>query len=341
MRTFPAGTIKREPSDTLPEILMRLLPYRVTDALRGTLGFGRIEEIHLRRGRQMSVTVGGANRFLPVVMEASGMELLLAELANGSLYAHEETLKKGYLMLPGGIRVGVAGRASVSEGRITGISEISALCIRIPGHLPVSGQPVRELLELARWTSGVLIWSPPGEGKTTLLCAAALACAGETERLSAKRTVFVDTRGETAFPEDGGACALEVLRGYPKAEGIEIGCRTLGAEVIFCDEIGAGETAAVLAAANCGVPLVATAHAGSVQGLLTRPGFEEVHRARVFGTYLGIKKNGRGGFLFERTPWEEVAHGDQTDRSLAGGGGGDPSGSSGDAPGTQTACGDG
>ena len=273
----------------------------------------------------MSLTVGGENLFLPVVMSASDMELLLAELAGGSLYAHEETLRAGFLALPGGIRVGIGGRASVLDGRVTGISEISALSIRIPGRFAVSGAPVRELLEAGQWTGGVLIWSPPGEGKTTLLSAAALACAEGSDGHPAKRTVFVDTRGESNFPEDGGACALDVLRGYPKAEGIGIGCRTLGAEVILSDEIGAEETAAILAAANWGVPLVATAHAGSVSGLLHRPGFAELHRARVFGTYLGIRKDGHGGFHFEKTDWE-AADAHQITGSDSGGGGGSYSG---------------
>lgn len=297
----------------------------VNTAIREGRVRGRIEEIRLRRGRQMSLTVGGENLFLPVVMNASDMELLLAELAGGSLYAHEETLRAGFLTLPGGIRVGVGGRASVSDGRVTGISEISALSIRIPGRLAVSGAPVRALLEAGQWTAGVLIWSPPGEGKTTLLSAAALACAEECEGHPAKRTVFVDTRGESHFPEDGGACALDVLRGYPKAEGIGIGCRTLGAEVLFCDEIGAEETAAVLSTANCGVPLVATAHAGNVAELLRRPGFAELHRARVFGTYLGIRKDGHGGFHFEKTDWE-AADAHQITGSDSGGGGGSYSG---------------
>lgn len=303
MRSFGAKTEKQESAaQTLPRILTELLPYRVTDALQTVPH--RVEEIRLRRGHQMSVTVSGGNQFLPVVMDAPGMELLLAQLASGSLYAHEETLKEGFLTLPGGIRVGVAGRASVVNGRITGISDVTSLCIRIPFFKAVSGKPVRELLEAQKWSSGVFIWSPPGEGKTTLLRAAALSCAGETERYPAKRTVLADTREEIAPFEDGSALALDVLRGYPKADGIAIACRTLGAEVIFCDEIGAEETAAVLAAANCGVPLVATAHAGSVRGLLLRPGFKELHLARVFGTYLGIRKNGNGGFIFEKLSWE-------------------------------------
>ena len=297
----------------------------VNTAIREGNVRGRIEEIRLRRGRQMSLTVGGENLFLPVVMNASDMELLLAELAGGSLYAHEETLRAGFLALPGGIRVGIGGRASVQNGKITAISEVSALSVRIPGRFPVSGEPVRELLEAGQWTGGVLIWSPPGEGKTTLLSAAALACAEGSDGHPAKRTVFVDTRGESDFPEDGGACALDVLRGYPKAEGIGIGCRTLGAEVLFCDEIGAEETAAVLSTANCGVPLVATAHAGNVAELLRRPGFTELHRARVFGTYLGIRKDGHGGFHFEKTDWE-AADAHQITGSDSGGGGGSDSG---------------
>lgn len=56
---------------------------------------------------------------------------------------------------------------------------------------------------------------------------------------------------------------------------------SLSPQVIFCDEIGSEEEAeAVLHTQNTGVPLIATAHAYDIQGLMRRPVISETGRAQ-------------------------------------------------------------
>jgi stage III sporulation protein AA len=75
----------------------------------------------------------------------------------------------------------------------------------------------------------------------------------------------------------------------------------MNAQLILCDEIGNDrEAEAVLAAANCGVPIVATAHAASVGQLLMRPGFDVLHSAGVFASYVGIRRRtGSSDYLYD------------------------------------------
>ena len=157
-------------------------------------------------------------------------------------------------------------------------------------------------MESFRRTRGVLIYSPPGIGKTTLLRSVAvmLASGGWSEGTEPLRTVVIDTRGELAFASEGRDLCLDVLSGYPRRRGIEIATRCLNAEVIICDEIGDYEEAMSLVAShNCGVPLIASAHAGSVNQLLSRTGLRLLHEAKIFGAYVGIERDGRGGFLYD------------------------------------------
>ena len=110
----------------------------------------------------------------------------------------------------------------------------------------------------------------------------------------------VDTRGELAYSLDGGALCLDILTGYPKHTGIAIAARTLGTQLIICDEIGnRAEADAICEAHNCGVPLIATAHAGNLYELLAKPGIALLHKSGCFGAYVGLSRKGEFGFDYD------------------------------------------
>ena len=81
------------------------------------------------------------------------------------------------------------------------------------------------------------------------------------------------------------------------------------AQVIVCDEIGERrEALSLISAYHGGVPLVASAHAASLKELLRHPGIQLLHKAEIFAAYVGIKRDGHGGFIEHITPWEEANH---------------------------------
>ena len=68
----------------------------------------------------------------------------------------------------------------------------------------------------------------------------------------------------------------------------------------MCDEIGDyAEAMALVSSHNCGVPLIASTHASSVDELLRRTGIMLLHEARVFGAYVGIKRSGGMDFCYD------------------------------------------
>jgi stage III sporulation protein AA len=99
---------------------------------------------------------------------------------------------------------------------------------------------------------------------------------------------------------------LDILSGYPKALGIEIATRSLSAEVMICDEIGDLEEAmALVSSHNCGVPLIASAHASCVEELLSRTGIRLLHEAGIFGAYVGISRASGMNFSYKVSRREE------------------------------------
>lgn len=287
---------KVAPEYELPPLLSRFLPQEVIAMVRAA-GCRRVEEIRLRVDGCCSLTdESGNNRqlSLPYAWDRERMDAFLRRLCDGSRYALTRAMDHGYICPGGGVRVGLCGMASVREGDdgngVTALQRVDAVCIRLPGHFAAVGQGIEATVR-ACYPRGVLFFSPPGVGKTTLIRAlAVMLSSGETPL----RTVLVDSRHELDDGSFGGCRTLDILSGYPKREGIEIAVRTLGAQVILCDELGAQESHAVLSAALYGVPLIASAHALHFRQLLHRPEIRLLDAAGVFAAYVGLQRRGMG-----------------------------------------------
>ena len=251
--------------------------------------YNRLFEVRLRAGHHAALTVDGRNLLLSYRASASEVSATLASLCDRSLYAHKDTLREGYLCAFG-CRVGVAGRAVTDGGRVAGLADVSSLCIRIPHRIVGAGEVAVRAFRRMDCRRGVLVCSPPGIGKTTLLRDLAYTLSAGQNAL---RVAVVDTRAELYGEDAPAACQMDILLGYPKAAGIEIATRVLSPQVIVCDEIGdAADAAAIFAAARAGVPLIASAHADGLLALKTRPSLRPLIEGGVFGAYIGIAREG-------------------------------------------------
>ena len=283
------------------------------ERLFGTYGrrIERIEEIRLRSGRRVYLTVGTRegkkNVMLESFVESGALGPILKQMCDGSLYSYSESIIKGYVSLGGGVRVGVCGRAASESGRILGVYDVSSLNIRLPcADVPLPGEVLSCIRKTLRGGEGVLVYSPPAQGKTTVLRYLGRALSSGKDAL---RTVIADTREELAPSGFLQELSVDVLVGYPKAQAIAIATAFMNPEVIICDEIGSDDdVSAICEAQNCGVPLVASAHGDSVEALMRRPSLLALHKVSSFGLYLGVRisKNGFDCSMHSRKEVEEI-----------------------------------
>ena len=304
--------IKKEKTQDLPLQLLNVLPILLVDEVLSIINTDTditLEEIRLRKGVPSSLSTNKGTIVLNSVMTQAQMNDILVAMSGRSLYAHTDTISQGYITLDGGIRVGICGRARVFDGKIRGICDVSALNIRLPTQIKGVGEQICRLLRSRIDKKGVLIYSPPGVGKTTLLRSVAYKMATEGR---SKRVAVIDTRGELGIMLDGSRATIDVLSGYPKAIGIEIAARTMNPELMVCDEIGGEDEArAIIAVQNCGVPLLASAHGSDLHGLLKRTGILALHKAGVFGAYVRIDRE------YDRTEYKyKVNTAKEADRYL-------------------------
>lgn len=270
--------------ENLPPSLRREL-----DGLQRTRArlYEEISELRLRADRVSAITLPDANYPLLTRLTRADMEVMLGKFCRNSVYAYGETLREGYIRLPGGYRVGVAGQAVRERGQIVGVRDVSSFCIRIAHPIPGAGRVALDTFRSLSCMRGILIYAPPGVGKTTLLRDLAESLS---KGRNAIRVAVVDCRGELCACSSSGGM-IDVLEDYPKAQGIEIATRTLAPQAVICDEIGDYDEAdSILAVQSSGVPLIASAHGDELSSLLARPAIRLLDRAGVFGAYIGIHR---------------------------------------------------
>ena len=263
----------------------------------------RAEELRLRAGGPMTVLLPegeitpGQGGQSPTVTQTD-LEQLCDAVTDYSRYAAGETLSRGYLTARGGFRVGVCGTAVLREGVNTNLRDISSVTVRIGREQPGLGDEVlSQLFREGQFRSTVLL-SPPGLGKTTLL-RDLIRAVSDGEGGPALRVGVADERGELAAmyqgePQFSIGRQTDVLDGCPKGPALLMLLRGMNPQVLAADEITAPEDAAALEmAANCGVSLLCTAHAGSLEELKARPLYRRLLDEGLFRRLAIIERAGR------------------------------------------------
>lgn len=220
---------------------------------------------------------------------AQEIESIVNQICNYSLYAFENEIRQGFLTVQGGHRIGFAGKVILNtDGSVRNLSYIRFLNIRISHEILGMADPVLPYLFQQGALQNVLIISPPGCGKTTLLRDLIRQVSDGSKERQGQQVSVVDERSEIAgsyqgIPQNHIGIRTDVLDACPKTEGMMLLMRSMTPEVIAVDEIGSKEDLAALQRiAVCGTGVLATMHGYSLEDAEDKLGKSE----RLFGRFL-------------------------------------------------------
>ncbi|MEC0495997.1 stage III sporulation protein AA [Bacillus glycinifermentans] len=282
--------------------ITEILPDTIKRALAGLTehGMNQIEEIRIRTSRPLELVQKGQPLFLDYAATPEDSAIFLNRLGNYSMYTLEEELKKGYITIKGGHRVGLAGRVVIENGAVKGIRDISSFNIRIAKEKIGISQPYVPYLFKNAWLNTLII-GPPQTGKTTLLRDLGRLISTGSGNIPAKKVAIVDERSEIAgcvngIPQYKFGKRIDILDACPKAEGMMMMIRSMSPEVVIADEIGRTEDAeALLEAVHAGVSVIVSAHGFSFRDVMKRPSLKGLREYGVFQRIVELsRKNGPG-----------------------------------------------
>ncbi len=235
------------------------------------------------------------NRGQNYICDISDVDKVLQLITKNSLYTLEQELKGGFITIPGGHRVGLAGQAIVAGGKVKTLKNFSSVNIRIAREVQgCADSIVPYVIATSQRICNSLIISPPRCGKTTILrdLARQLSTGIPKFKFTGVQVGIVDERSEIAacnrgVPTVNVGQRTDVLDGCPKAEGMLMLVRSMSPQLIITDEIGRQEdVTAVQEALNAGVNVIASAHAATVEELLYRPFVRELVENKLFDRYV-------------------------------------------------------
>ena len=221
--------------------------------------FETLQEIRLRAGQPVIFLIEGKEWFLRAdgslgetmdcAYRISGHDItdILNHICNYSIYAFEDEMRQGFISVPGGHRVGLAGQVVMEHaGEIRYLKNIYYLNIRVAHQRPGTADKALSFLYRQGMILNTLILSPPGCGKTTMLRDLIRQISNGNVWGEGCEVSVIDERSEIAgsyqgIPQNDVGMRTDILDACPKRLGMMMVLRSMAPRVLAVDELGNAE----------------------------------------------------------------------------------------------------
>ncbi|MDR6998692.1 stage III sporulation protein AA [Neobacillus niacini] len=282
------------------ETILHFLPKNIADLINKLPPSQKeeLEEIRIRINRPIEIMTKGAPLFLSYRIQQEDAFHLMNKISHFSIYTLEEELKRGYITVSGGHRIGLAGKVILEDGRVKAIRDISSFNIRIAREKVGIAEPFISSIYKDTWMNTMVIGAPQ-TGKTTLLrdFARIISTGVHSKGILANKVGIVDERSEIAgcvngVPQLTFGHRVDVLDACPKAEGMMMMIRSMSPDVLIVDEIGRREDAeAIQEAVHAGIKLMMTTHGTNLHEIKNRPSLKGILEQKIFCRFIVLSRD--------------------------------------------------
>ncbi len=286
-----------------------LLPDKLYQAVLKTPQ-DKLNEIRLRLGQGVVVDICSKKYYLStdgltskeedsIFVDLDMMYDVIKRASEHSIYAVNNQLRKGFITVLGGIRLGISGEVVYDDDQVKTIKNFNAINIRIPHEIKNCSLNVFSYL-VEESFNNTLVIAPPGCGKTTFIRDVMYQLSNQNYCYN---VLLVDERCEIANCHNGkpqldiGKFA-DVYSCCDKQFGFENGVRSMRPDIVVTDELATEhDIHSIEYVANCGVKVLSSVHASSIEDLKTKPYFKDLLSNKVFKRYIILSnKNGPGTY---------------------------------------------
>lgn len=264
-----------------------------------------LQEIRFRAEKEIIVMMDGKEWYLDKAGCLTGdirqatritkqdMEAVLNHICGYSLYAFSDEIKQGFMTIPGGHRVGMAGQVILEEdGRIRNMKYIRSMNLRISHEIRGAADRVMPYIYEKGRLLNTLLVSPPGCGKTTLLRDMVRQIADGGRYAQGMNVAVVDERSEIAgcymgCPQNDVGMRTDVLDACPKVTGMMMLLRSMAPQVVAVDELGSeADIRAMCQVMQCGIQMIATIHGDSLEEISRKEFLRDIMEQQLFSRYI-------------------------------------------------------
>lgn len=264
----------------------------------------KLEEIRIRANKPVILKLGQVEIVLSYTITTNEIIGILQNICNNSIYTYQNQICNGFITLPGGNRVGIAGNVVIKDGQVSNISYIYSLNFRISHQINgASDNILKYVLDTENNTIfNTLIVSPPGAGKTTMIRDLAKRISNGINEINFRGldVSIIDERGEIAAMTKGiifndVGIRTDVLDNVPKSIGIRMAVRSMAPKVIIADEIGNKDDVNIINYAICsGVKCIFTAHGSDMEDLLKNNEINKIINLQLFSKIIFLDEKQKG-----------------------------------------------